>query len=280
MELKEKMREFNKRWSIVSTDSCEEALDKFKNRILNIFVNIDKRVTRESIGVFCQYYGIEEVWHYEFKIPRSVNIIDRLKIEEDEMEFYRLIQLIFSLDITQGIDAIQGKFYSKGVLFEKVKQAIELSDINASIGISKDQEIILYPRGEKKLDNELVDNVLSFLNNKANKHFQEALSFYQSKKGVKSAEGIRRSLEEFLRFKLNNKKGLKRNIKEVTEIAKKDKKDVNVRNIIFQTFDYLDKYFNDESKHNDGDINDAENEYLIYQSALLMRYLNRVLNVV
>jgi len=136
-----------------------------------------------------------------------------------------------------------------------------------------DGEVILYPKGEKELDNELVNFPLSFLDKDSGAHFVQALKFFQSKNFIKSAESLRRSLEEFLKKKLNNTKGLDANITELQKKLKSDGRDAQVRNIIGSIFNYLDQYFNDNSKHNDGDINNTENEFLIYQTGLLMRYI-------
>jgi hypothetical protein len=126
----------------------------------------------------------------------------------------------------------------------------------------------------------LVDKTFSFLNETSSRHFIDALKSYQKltpADSIKSAESLRRSLEEFLRFKLGNQQGLAANIQELTKRLKTDKKDPVVRNVIFQTFSNLNQYFNENSKHKDGDIDDVENEFLIYQIGLLMRYINRVL---
>jgi hypothetical protein len=276
MNLKEKMDKFNKRWSITSTDSYEDAFRKFKTRILNIFENIDSHMTEESITAFCQYYGIKEIWHSGMMDNIwGTNISDRLDKENDEKEFYKLMELIFSLDIRSTTGYGRARYtYSKDVLYGKVVEAVELSDVNVSVTVS-DGEVIFYPKGEKTLDQELVDSPLTFLNKESAEHFIQALQFYQTKKYIKSAESLRRSLEEFLRFKLNNKKGLDSNILELQTKLKSDKRDVQVRNIMGSIFSYLDKYFNENSKHNDGDIDDSENEFLIYQTGLLMRYVNR-----
>lgn len=278
MDLKGKMEKFNRRWNITSTDSYEEAFNKFKTRVLNIFTDIDRHVTDESITAFCQYYGIKEIWHSQPYGDHSwsTNIIDRLKAEENEKEFYRLIELIFSLDITSTVGYDHRYTYSKNILLQDVTNAIELSDVNVSITVSS-EEVLLYPRGEKELDEELVNRTLSFLNDKSNEHFEHALKFYQAKNPVKAAESLRRSLEEFLRFKLQNTKGLNANIAELQKRLKTDQRDPQVRNVIFQTFTYLDQYFNENSKHKDGDIDPAENEFLIYQTGLLMRYLDQVI---
>lgn len=265
MNIKERMEKFNRRWNITSSDSYEESFKKFKRRILNILKDIDSHVTEDSINVFCQYYGIEE---------RSKNIIDRLNRENNEKEFYKLIELIFTLDITSEYVYRGSCTYSKNILFDEVANAVNISDVNLAI-TALDDEIILYPKGEKKLDEELVDYVLSFLNEESGKHFIQSLQFYQSKDYIKSAESLRRSIEEFLKSKLKNSKGLQANIIELQGQLKKDGRDVQIRNIISQVFIYLDKYFNDNSKHNDGNINESENEFLIYQIGLLMRYINQ-----
>lgn len=270
------MEKFNKRWSINSVDSYEESFEKFKIRILNIFKGIDDHVKKESIAAFCQYYGISEQWRsapYGDR-PWSTNIKDRLNGEDDEKEFYRLIELIFALDIVTSTGYDSRDTYSRNILFHKVAEVVELSEVNVSITVS-DEEIILYPRGEKMLDEELVESPLSFLDSKSSAHFVQALQFYQLKQHVKSAESLRRSLEEFLRTKLSNSKGLDANIKEVQTKLKSDGRDAQVRNVIGSTFNYFDQYFNENSKHNDGDIDDSENEFLIYQSGVLMKYISK-----
>lgn len=276
MNLKGKMEKFNKRWNITSVDSPEKAFSKFKTRILNIFEDIDSHLTDESITAFCQYYGIKEEWHSQPYGDHSLstNVIDRLNKENDEKEFYRLIELIFSLGITSEIGYGHQYKYSKDILFRDVYNAIDFSDINLSI-TATDGGVILYPKGEELLDDKLVDSPLSFLNKESVEHFVQALQFYQVKKYIKSAESLRRALEEFLRNKLKNTKGLTANITELQVKLKSDGRDVQVRNILGSIFSYLDQYFNENSKHNDGDINESENEFLIYQIGLLMRYINR-----
>ena len=82
-------------------------------------------------------------------------------------------------------------------------------------------------------------------------------------------------MEEFLRIKLKNNAGLKANILEVSKKLKDENSPVQARNIIVSIFNYVDNYFNEESKHKDGDLKENEAEFLIYQIALLMRYINK-----
>lgn len=278
MSLKDKMERFNKRWNIASEESYEDSFVKFKTRILNVFSDIDNHLTKASITEFCQFYGVTEVWESSYIGDHSwsKNVVNRLVGEKDEKEFYKLIELIFALDIRTTASSHGGDTYSKNILYIKVKEAIEYSSINLSITTSNG-EVILYPKGEEVLDVTLVNYPLSFLKGGAGEHFVHALKFYEEKKHVKSAESIRRTLEEFLRLKLDNTKGLDANIIEVQKIFKTDGADAQVRNVISATFRHLDQYFNENSKHNDGDINEGENEFLIYQAGLLMRYIEKTL---
>lgn len=278
MDLTERMGKFNKRWSSVSHDSYEESFKKFKTRILNIFKDIDRHVTKKSISLFCQYLGIREIWNSD---PLgygswSANIISRLTGENDEIEFYRLIEIIFSLDITSSMGYGREPTFSKEMLVEYVTQAIDFSSVNVAIAFRND-EVMLFRKGEEMLDEQLVNQVISFLNTESNEHFESALKFYQAKNPIKSAESLRRSLEEFLRYKLNNTLGLNVSITEMQKRLKVDGRDAQIRNIIFSTFSYLDTYFNENSKHHDGDIDDVENEFLIYETGTLLRYINRFL---
>jgi len=274
MNFKEHKKDFNKRWNITLSNSPEEAFKKFKQRILNI-LQLQKMMDliRDRIVFdFCQYYGIKDTQKEDYY---DHSVINRVLAENTEKEFYRLIEVILCLVNIEEMNLLSPCNREAQFLKEKVKQAVELSDINVSIVENSKGQIILYPKGEKELDEKLVNTVLFFLNEKSNKHFEEALKFYQSKKPVKSAESLRRSLEEFLRHKLENTKGLKANI-ETLQKQLKNNSHSEIRNIIFQNFKYLDKYFDEHSKHNDGNIKEPENEFLIYQTGLLMRYINEI----
>lgn len=269
------MGEFNKRWNIEYAETPEAAFSKFKVRALNVLEDINNHLTEESISEFCQFYGIKETWdvnHYNDS-RWNKNIINRLSSENNPIEFYKLLEVIFSLNITSVSGYRGGDSYSKSILLRKIVDAVNYSNVDIAVVIEKG-EILFYPKGSELLDEELVNSPLSFLNNESSEHLIQALQFYQAKKHIKSAESLRRALEEFLRYKLQNTRGLNANITELQTKLKSDKRDAQVRNIIGTTFSYLDQYFNENSKHNDGDINDSENEFLIYQAGLLMRYVN------
>jgi len=279
MDIKKKLQNFDKKWGIIGNVSYEEEFQKFKNRVLNILLDIDSDVYEQDITKFCQTLGIIEKWNKNAfsGYKRSDNIINALIEENEEKRFYRLLQMISFLSIIKKTDTAGRVIYSRAILFNRLAEAIDLSKVNLSM-VVKNDEIIFYPKGEEKLDEVLIDEVLSFLNPKGHKHFIDALNLYLNfslENAIKSAESLRRSLEEFLRYKLNNPFGLNKNIKELGKKLKKDNRDTMVRNIILKTFLLLDQYFNENSKHQDGDIDEAENEFLVYQTGLLMRYIDK-----
>lgn len=259
-----KMNQFNRRWSIKSNETPEKEIFNFKVRIINVFEGVFHDLTDESIYRFCQYFSIR---NNRSEIER---IIDDIYKGKDERKFYQFIEFMLSLDFNTLHDRYE--------YIRKVTEAIEISNVNVAIK-NTNQGVILYPKGEKVLDDEIVNYPLSFLDEKSGKHFIQALRDYEDKKPVKSAESLRRSLEEFLKIKLDNTKGLKGNIDELQGTLKQGSNDPQIRNIIFQTFNYLDIYFNDNSKHNDGDISESENEFLIYQTGLLMRYIDKNITI-
>jgi len=281
MDYKDKIKDFNKRWDIQDSSTYEEELKKFKNRVLNLFQNIDNVITREGRVEFCQVMGVQQksVEGFFGEAQPDTDIYKALKSESSEKRFYFLLEIIFTLPF-RGLDSMTRIQVSpsRKKLIEGLNQAVKMSDVNVKL-IVRNKEILLVPAGEKFLDSNLVDKVVGFLNQKSESHFIEALKYYRmsnAKSFIKSAESLRRALEEFLRSQLNNRKGLTVNIKELMVKAKKDMRDPAVRKIIYQTFNYLDEYFNENSKHKDGDISKAENEFLIYQVCTLMRYIKEV----
>lgn len=275
--LKEKMKKFDQRWDIKDDATSEENFNKFKIRVLNILGDIDNHVIDEDISLFCRFYGIPEKWGYSYSGDQkfSENIINKLNSEDVQIEFFKLLEVIFSLEIKNSLYYNGASAYSKKKIYKELCEAISFSNINLVTTQVDTGEIIFYPKGEEKLDEDLVNNVLSFLDEKSNNHFVEALKFYSDKRWIKSAESLRRSLEEFLRVKLKNSAGLKANTLEISKRLKDENSPAQARNIIVCVFDYIDKYFNNESKHRDGDLEENEAEFLIYQISLLMRYINK-----
>ncbi len=263
-DLLKKMEAFNKRWKTIDNSSYQEEFEKFKTRVMNSLENIDSWISDYAESQFLRI----------FAIPVGYKAIYySLKQQRDEKKFYQMLEILFSLPFKDAFVALRG-----GVVAE-LMDSLTFSKVNLAVKLLNG-ELIFYPRGEKELDVKLVDEVISFLDDNSKKHFIQALKFYENSSkaaAVKSAESLRRSLEEFLRYKLGNEKGLDANISELAKQLKADGRDSIIRNIIVQIFSYLDKYFNENSKHKDGEIDKVENEFLIYQTGVLLRYIDNIL---
>ncbi len=277
MDLKEKMKKFNQRWNLSNNTSIWNSLwiESLKTRIRNIFSGtyyLLDLLEYDSAMQLCQYLWIK---YSETHLNAHFEDIS------NELELYAFLELFFSLDIkTLGLTRKDWGEISKANVreyyFYKLYEAMELSGLEVSASYS-DDEVILFRKWEELLDEELVNNALSFLSWPSNEHFQAALSFHLKKNWIKVGESIRRTLEEFLRAKLVNKKWLKENLTELSKFLKWAKVPSQTKNIIWQTFSYLDDYFNDHTKHNDGDLDEYDAEFLIYQAGLLMRYIDKAI---
>jgi hypothetical protein len=274
--------EFNKRFNITDEKTAKEEFIKFKTRIMNLLSGIDEEYTDVSISNFCLILGIEENWRGGgFGVGYNSNmIIDQLRKEYSEIQFYKLLQILFYLELKIEEDPdCNSSDFTKTDLYDCIIEALSFSKVNLSISKVGKNKYVLYPKGEKELDEKLVNLVLSFLNPLSNTLFTEGLTSYlegTDRSFIDAVDKMRRTIEEFLRFKLKNKKGLKENISEINKIHKADDKDVQIRKIISAVFSYLDEYFNENAKHKDGDINDNECEYIIYQTGVLLRYIIRL----
>lgn len=275
MDLKAKMLKFNQRWNITwEVTSYQEEIKGFKIRVKNTFSDhIDAILTKESKMLFCQYFGISSTFGYDLDWY--------FRDLKEEVEIYRFLEVMFSLEFKVGWWTWKGgenltAEEVKWVYFWKLAEALSYSKLNVNI-VKQEDEIIFYPKGEELLDKEIVNNVLSFLSWSSREHFQVALSFHLAKNWIKVGESIRRALEEFLKEKLSNTKWLKANILEVSKILKTWESPSQTRNIINQNFSYLDDYFNNHTKHNDGDLDESDAEFLIYQAGLLMRYISKTI---
>jgi len=275
MDIAKRVSHFNKRWEIIKDEDHQQNFEQFKIRILNDFEDIDELVTEEGIADFCRAFGIRKYrYHPDFPVGKikNKNIFAKLSSITDERELYFAIDQILNLTFPSLFDFRQ--------LIKSLKESIQLSGLHVQLLHDDEEGYFLSPSGEKEFDQKLVNEVLPFLNPESRKHFVEALRLSMEKtpkSSIKSAESVRRFLEEFLRYKLSNDKGLSSNIVEAGKKLKLNKSADSFINSIMQFFKYMDDYFNKNSKHNDGDIGEAENEYLIYQAGVLARYIHQKL---
>jgi hypothetical protein len=281
-EIKTKLEEFDKRWDIIENSEYEVEFNKFKTRIINLLNSKKSSFNIFPAGnyteKFFQIWGLIYLYDYNHDCNFDKYLIPFFLEEKNEKIFYKKIQSVFYLpEKRDNIYTEKSKLFID-VFYYEISDILSYSYVNLFI-TRNETEVILYPKGEKEFDEKIVNEILKFLNPDSNQHFTESLKFYlegTDRSFIKSAESLRRTLEEFLRFKLQNNKGLDANIKEIMTLHKRDGKDKQIRNVINNVFDYLDSYFNENSKHQDGDIDENECEYLIYQTGVLLRYINKL----
>jgi len=262
-----------------STEAYEFLL--FEKRVLNVVRENIRYIQEDGIRQFCQVMGViveyaDDGWGGPK--PNHAVLLKALVGAKAPEEFLFALQVVLDLPFLGGRSNEAPQGY-RARFTTGIEYAIHMSDVDVDLTVTQDQAI-LHPRGDPALERPLVDDALQTLTGAAARHFTDALRFYQRRseaEHVRSAESLRRALEEYLRTRLSNSKGLSANIKHLMALLKEKGRDPTTRNVVFQTFDLLDRYFNENSKHADGAIDAAENEYLIYQTGLLVRYVDRAL---
>lgn len=153
---------------------------------------------------------------------------------------------------------------------------VNSADCGIKINKTKDGWIS-YPAGEKLLDDELVEKSLSFLSGGALREFTRAIEHYSAHKWEECSEKTRRTLEEYLRFKLNTNKGLDAAIVDLSRKVDEIKDfPVHLKNSIIGLLKILDKNYNEASKHHSKTYSEQECEFLIYETGILLRLLNGI----
>ena len=262
------------RWNLPNSESDSHEFEKFKTRIINKFKRIDYSISERSVSDFCMILGIEEKWERSMSIYArgerySQNIINQM-ISAKESDIYNLFEIIFQLEFEP--------YEVRAVMLQKLEDIFQVSMMNANL-VVEGKSVVIYPKGEKLFDEELVNKPLDFLDAKSTEHFVDALKYYQKgtdAERIKSAEKLRRTIEEFLRYKFSNEKNYKENLKLLKAKAKDQGVDPQIAAIIANVFSKIDLYFNENSKHFDGEIGEPECEFLIYQTGVLLRYIDQI----
>ena len=185
LDFRRKKKEFFKRWDLDDETNSYEELVKFGNRLFGLqeFRHYDLRGAENDFylvtGISKNHQNVITFLNQQFS-----QCVENNKIDEVKLKHWFWFLEVFLTTIRKNLQT-------------KISRAIDISDINLSIQIT-DDEVILFPRGEEELDKKLVDEVLSFLDSKSQKHFIDALKLYQKQDWIKSCESIRRAIEEFL----------------------------------------------------------------------------------
>jgi hypothetical protein len=272
-------KSYKKRWK-QDLNQGRIPFDHFYTSILNFFNNIEQHMTADAIVEFCTFFGIP--------LNSQSPVTFYLKSAKTIEELVARIEFIFCCGLQTSMGSEKNKpIFSPQILAEHIQKAINGSGIGLRMVYhNDDQSITFYPESEKFIDDEVIDDVISFLDEKAAQHFVSALQNYRSpnnKNKVDALNDVRRTLEEFLRTKLNNSDGLDKN---ATELKKRmptttDEKVGNLRSLVSQyvtvVVSQLDKYFNPAAKHASPDTLSDDVAFVIYMAAVIMQYVERTI---
>lgn len=211
-------------------------------------------------SLYRDYCGHERLEH-------CFSIINRHK---SSLEEFLLYYVCFA---NQVKDNTTNK-WTKEDFIQLLKKCLETSHIQYQV-INNDNEVFIFPKGAKELDDALISEPLEWLSDypKARGTYVIALKQYSEGVYVRDvADNLRKALETFLQEFLNNEKNLEKNKVEICKYLGEQGVDVGVTSL-FQPLINTYKNLNDRIvKHNDA-IDDKLLEFLLYQTGVLIRMI-------
>ena len=190
---------FRQRWGLPEED-FDERFQKAIYRILALIGDIIKIKSSES-SMLAYIAGVPMdayvSWDGYFDVKRYL------------LEAKQPYELAEKIENLLGCCGILDDYQEEGVV-----NTINDGNIGIRIIKNKDGDYITYPQGEPMLDEKVVDRALLSLDGDSAKEYKKALKAYASGKWNESSNGTRRALEEYLRQYLNNKKVLRRILKQ------------------------------------------------------------------
>lgn len=281
------MQNFYKRWNIEY--SQEKKLNDFSNRALstiNMFVvpffnKVGKQYNDDYwLLKYFKFIGISispvSLNANNWEVSGYQNIFENYltsKIQNGKIEeiiFY--FQMLFDLKI--DIPSFYEDKSFKEILYLELTENIDLSLLDIKIKKTKDT-FIIYPAGVKLLDENVVNEVIDYLNDYplVQKHFMSALQKYQERKYNRNIiDDLRFSLELLLKNILNNKKVLENQISLLGPYLKSKNAPAEIINMFMSLINYYKDYQNEHAKHGDK-VREAEIEFMIYLTGTIMRFL-------
>ncbi|MGG6267300.1 hypothetical protein ACQ4M3_22725 [Leptolyngbya sp. AN03gr2] len=202
----------------------------------------------------------------------DTHVYKAIKSSSSFNDLVTILQILFWI-LEGEVDVEHQRNFAK-----KLRDSAHLTPLMRFNFAVKGKTVILYPVGEKLLDQGVIDYVISGLEKYPNvaRHFEKALAFYQS--GDISSyrnllDNLRFAIEQLLKQVLGNAKSLE-NQKDVLLPWLKSKKihpqTVNMYHSLL--FGGYSPYQNDAVKHNEAFSVD-EVEFMIYLTATFIRFV-------
>lgn len=150
------IEDINKRWNIDDHFSEKKEFDILKVRINNIFkkINLDKGIGIKGVEEFCN-----ELWirisdnYFDRQYYYWTNISNYFKQVSDIFWLVKWLELLTTVHKDYNINSVIEEIYNLAITKSKI----------ISWKLTEDGILITYPAWEKTLDEEVINNVLSFL---------------------------------------------------------------------------------------------------------------------
>ncbi len=262
------IKSFYKRWNI-STDEKQQ-WEIFRKRVTNSLVVLEYIVSEKDVEKhFFEFVG--EL--YQMNPWPSINAfaavsdskIYKCFLQTNEFtDFLFLIQALFSNP--------QISRTKKNKFANKVKDAVIISGLQIDI-LTVKNDFIIYPAGAKILDENLVNDPLSWISHYPQVYgtYKQALSFLKEQNKQREVlDNLRLSLELLLKHILQNNSSLENQKSALGQYLKQQSHEI--RNLFITLIDYFCKYQNDRVKHGIG-YKQNEVELILYQTGVLIRFL-------
>jgi hypothetical protein len=285
MSTLEKLSAHTKRWNIKADENT--SFLKFKSRIR---LQLDSIVYEwrdnfwqafaKRFNILLGYQAIPKPEHNSFQEGFLELISSSPNIEELahnlQLSFFTIEDL--RGDNNQGY--IQGLDTISEQLFNILASALELTpQIGVTISNSKN-EVILYPKGAKLLDEVVINHNLLWLESHPSvlKRFEQALAHYMSgdkNKYRNLLDDLRVALEQLLKDVLKNGKPLEKQKTELLPWLKTRGIHKQVINRYNTLLDQYTQFQNDAVKHQKGEeeFTESDIEFIIYTTGTFMRLL-------
>ena len=211
----------------------------------------------------------------------STEIWDYISNVRDLRELIRCVQCVFWLWHFFDADSVKSLEGMVAPFFKSIKDSIEISQVPVQVNGSSAnlRDIVFYPKGARLLDEKLVNDCIDWLDGyskKAKQYFTGALDDFCNKHYRDSIDKMRVSLETFMRRFLNTRKSLENQKSLLGKYLENKNVPSDTKKAYSVIFNQYTEYQNNVAKHpsrNTPEPTEAETEFIIYQTGLMMRFL-------
>lgn len=277
-------QDFSKRWNINIIDErqdmvyirCIELCSKMikESNINNIsqqvFIAIGKEYIKENNNEN-PFIKID----FSFKGTKLYNLLSYSNVKHGN----KSIETPAFVEFLEMIEVIINCCYSE-------KDEKLLSDFNDILMLSNrgamlvyDTKYRFYPSGIPILDKRVINDVLNFLEKypKAHKEFSEALEYFIKNNNYRDCvDKTRLGLEIFLKELLNNDKSLENQLECIGNFLKNHNIHKEICNLFKNLLDTYKCLQNDNAKHDSGDFQKEEVEFLFYLCGSFIRLFMQI----